>query len=278
MINFVKKNIYRKSFQKNLRFFKLVRGLLLIILGIVIVLPCFSQNTLKGKVQDENEEAVGFCHIYNRTLGLGKVGDMHGRFELTVRKGDTLEFSYVGYQSLKLVVEPVHIANFVRITLPEDSVLLPSITIYADPRYKVPLNIQGQPIFIEGVSIEGELKPIRPGTIGFGVNPGVGGMPMGGATIYGPISYFSKDEREKRKAEEAVQETRETITYQKYIAQDSVRNKLCAIYELDSNQYDQVIRRLHRQFPGIQKAYRPQEIWIWLLTHFDRTVPVIKQY
>lgn len=231
-----------------------------------------------GRVQDEQEDAIGFCHVYNKTLEMGKVADMHGRFQVTVRKGDTLEFSYVGYQSLELVVRSVHMVNFLSITLPEDSILLPSITIYADPNYKVPLNIQGEPIFIEGVSIEGELQPVKPGTIGIGAQPGVGGVPVPGAVIYGPISYFSKEEREKRQAAEAYKETRETITYQMFIAQDSVRNKLCDLYELDSSQYDQVIRRLHRQFPGIQKTYRPEEIWNWLLSHFDRTVPVVKRY
>lgn len=255
-----------------------MRNLLLSFFILLLIAPCFSQNTLKGRVQDDTQSAIGFCHVFNKTLELGKVADMHGRFEVTVRKGDTVEFSYVGYQPLQLIIEPVHMVNFISVTLPEDSVLLPSITIYADPSYKVPLNIKGDPIFIEGVSIEGELKPIKPGTIGIGAQPGFGGVPVPGAVIYGPITYFSRDEREKRKAEEAIRETRETITYQKFIAQDSVRNKLCALYELENEEYDQVIRRLHRSFPGIQKTYRPEEIWNWLLTHFDRTVPIVKRY
>lgn len=255
-----------------------MKYLLSLFFGFIWIVPCFSQNTLEGKVQSESEDPIGFCHVHNTTLDLGKVADMHGRFKLTVRKGDTVEFSYVGYQSLKLIIEPVHMVNYLRVTLPEDSILLPSITIYADPAYKVPLNVKGQPIYMPGISVEGELKPFKAGRAEISAVPGAGGVPIPGATIYGPITYFSKEEREKRAAAEAIEETRETITYQKYIAQDSVRQKLCYLYEIDSTQYDEIIRRLHRAFPGIQKTYRPEEIWNWLLTHFDRTVPIIKNY
>ncbi|MEQ9307421.1 MAG: carboxypeptidase-like regulatory domain-containing protein [Marinoscillum sp.] len=228
-------------------------------------------------MEDENQEAIGFCHVYNETLDLGKVSDMQGKFTLTAAKGDTLKFSYVGYKPLKVVITPSHLVNFMKVTLPRDSVMLPSITIYSDPYFKVPLNVKGEAIFIQGVSLVNPPPPIKAGDASFGAT-GVGGVPVPAVGIEGPITYFSRDEREKRKATEAKEETRETITYQKFIAQDSVRNKLTNMYALDSAQYDEVIRRLHQQFPGIQKTYRPNEIWNWLLHHFDRTAPIVKEF
>lgn len=210
-------------------------------------------------------------------MGLGKVSDKNGKFAITAQKGDTLHFSYVGFKSLELPINSIHLVTFLKITLPEDSLVLPSITIYADPNYHVPLNMKGEPIIIPGFNDHKSENPIKPGSIRGGAT-GVGGVPLPGAVIYGPITYFSKDEREKRKAEEAYQETRETITYQKFIVQDSVRSKLCELYRLDSAQYDQVIVRLNRQFPGIQKQYNPIEIWNWLLMHFDRSAHIIRDY
>lgn len=238
----------------------------------------YAQGIVSGMVIDESGEAIGFCHVYNQTMGLGKVSDMKGNFKVTASKDDTLHFSYVGYQSLSLPVSSVHLVNFLKVTLPEDSIMLPSITIFADPNYRVPINIKGEPIIIPGVSITERKEPIRAGDVRLGATTGVGNVPIPAATIYGPITYFSKDEKEKRHAEEAYKETRETITYQRFIAQDTVKQKLCEIYQINSAQYDQVIVRLHNQFPGIQKQYNPAEIWNWLLMHFDRSMHVIRDY
>lgn len=237
-----------------------------------------AQSMIIGSIVDEDEKPVGFCHVYNKTLDLGKVSDLNGKFEILARKNDTLRFSYVGYQPLELAITPVHLVNYLKITLPEDSILLPAITIYADPEYRVPLKEKsGDPIFIPGVSLVNPPPPVKPGDLRFSGN-GVGGIPVPAIGIEGPITYFSRDEREKRKAAAAYEETRETITYQKYIAQDTIKQKLCDLYRINSDQYDRVIIRLHEQFPEIQKTYRPNEIWNWLLAHFDRTVPIIRDY
>lgn len=241
---------------------------------------CFaaqSQTTIQGIVLDTEEQPIGFAHIYNQTLDVGKVSDMTGRFQLMAFKGDTLKISYVGYETLYLRLDNIHLVNYLKIVLPKDSVLLPSITVYADKDYRIPLNIKGEPIFIPGVSIVNpDPQPYMPGGFSSGFS-GVGGVPVPGFTIDGPISYFTKEYQEKRKAVEVYQETAKTITYQKYIAQDSIRQKLCRIYDLDSAQYAKVIIRLNETFPGIQAEKRPQEIWLWIITHFDRTVPIIKE-
>jgi len=237
----------------------------------------WAQNAINGVVLDEKEEPVGFCHVINKSMGMGKVSDRSGKFQIPAKKGDTLHFSYVGYKPLDIVVSSVHIVNYLKVSLPEDSLLLPSITIYADRYYKVPINHQGAPIRMQGVTVDDMTPRIVPGKFTPGVT-GVGGVPVVGGTIYGPITYFSRDEREKRKAADAYEETRETITYQKFVAQDSVRIKLCRLYRLNDDQYDELIVRLNRQFPGIQRQYNPVEIWNWLLVHFDRQAPIIRDY
>ncbi len=243
---------------------------------LIAYLVSFGQHQIEGVVVDENEEPIGFSHVYNTSLGLGKVSDIKGKFAVLANQGDTIRFSYVGYKTHKIKISASHLVNYLKVTLPKDSVLLPSITIYADKNFKVPIRREGTPIIIPGVSIIDPPEPIKAGDFYVGSNSNSGFLaPSIG--IYGPITYFSKDEREKRKAAEAYEETRETISYQKFMAHDSVRLQLCERFKLDSLQYNEVIYRLHESFPGIQRSYLRNEIWNWLLSYFEQTAPIVKR-
>ncbi len=262
----------------NCLFLCAVRVLITFLLFAAIWHTVFSQTKIAGKIVNEQNEDIGFAHVYNKSNGLGKVSDMFGNFSLVAKKGDTIQFSFVGYQTLTMVLEPVHVSTYMKVVLPEDSRLLPSITIFADSQLKVPINVQGTPIFITGVSSEEEQKPLKPGKVSMGTSPGVGGIPGGGVTINGPITYFSKDEREKREAVRVKEESRETYTYNQFVSEDSVRQKLMRIYQIDSSQYSRIIIRLNRQFPGVQKADTREEVWHWIIRFFDEQVPVVKIY
>ena len=251
---------------------------LTLFLAVLISHASLSQTNIAGKIVNEQDEDIGFAHVYNKTNGLGKVSDMFGKFTLTAKKGDTIQFSFVGYQTLTMSVTSMHISTFMKVVLPEDAQLLPTITIYADSQFKVPLNVQGQPIFITGVSTEEEQRPLNPGKISFGTSPGVGGIPSGGVTINGPLTYFSKDEREKREAIAVKEIAKETYTYNQFVSEDSIRQKLMRIYTIDSSQYSRIIIRLNRQFPGVQKANTSEEVWHWIIRFFDEQVPIVKIY
>lgn len=243
----------------------------ILLIVCVVLLPgwVMGQYALRGAIENEAHDEIGFCHVYNITAKAGKVADLHGKFQVIANKGDTVRFSFVGYRTLYLPIEYIHLTNFVKVTMQEDSLLLPAITIYADPYFKVPLNFQGEPIFIPGVSVEEPRREMAPGTFG---------TTGSGVAIYGPITYFSKDARLQRKAQELFLDDSKTITYQKFMAQDSVKIKLMDMYAINSTQYDQVVVQLNQQFPGIQQARKPTEIWNWLLAHFDRAVPFVKGF
>jgi hypothetical protein len=241
-------------------------------------LYAYCQTNIAGKVVNEHEEEIGFAHIYNKTNGMGKVGDINGKFDLIASKGDTVQFSFVGYQKHTIVIAPAHLDSYLKVILPEDSVVLPSITIYADSQLKVPLNFEYEPITLAGVSVEMKESKYKPGKIVAGGAPGAGGIPSAGATLEGPLTYFSRDEREKRKAAEVKENDRETITYSKFIAQDSIKQKLMTLYDIDSSQYNRVVTRLNLQYPGIQRATTPEEVWHWVINFFNDQVPVIKVF
>lgn len=238
----------------------------------------YSQTNIAGKIVDESGEEIAFAHIFNSTNGFGKVSDINGKFDLIAAKGDTVQFSFVGYQKHTILIRPIHLSSYLKIILPEDSVVLPSITIYADSEFRVPINMQFEPMVIEGVSVDSDAKSLRPGQITAGGGTGIGGIPAGGFTLNGPLTYFSKDEKEKRKAVEAIETDREALTYNKFISQDSVRQKLMRVYQIDSSQYSRVIMRLNREYPGIRKANSEEEVWHWIIKFFNEAVPVIKVF
>ncbi|WP_258104854.1 carboxypeptidase-like regulatory domain-containing protein [Marinoscillum sp. MHG1-6] len=256
----------------------MIRYLLTIATLVAIGYTARAQYSIAGRVLNEQGDEIGFTHVFNKSSGLGKVADINGKFNLLANKGDTIQFSFVGYKNHEVIITPIHLANYMQVVLPEDPVILPSVTIYADPYYKVPLNMQGPPMYLRGISVDEDKPAIQPGQITYGTSPGPGGIPGGGVTLNGPITYFSKGEREKRKAAEIVEEDAKVITYSQFVAEDSIKQRLMKLYALDSTEYDMIIVRLNNQYPGIAKASTPEEVWHWMLRFFNQTVPVVRAF
>ena len=236
----------------------------IITLCIGLIFQLQAQQYVEGIVVDQEENPLGFAHASNLDLNLGQVSNLNGKFKLLARKGDTITFSFVGFMKETLVVESVHLVNYLKVTLTEDSLLLPSITIYSDPYFKVPFNYQAESMDI-GL-IKSDKKPIKPGSIGPGESGGVG------LTLYGPISAFSKDAKEQRKYGDALESSAETHYFDRYIENDTVKTQLCRIYDIDSTTYDRIIVSLNHQYPQIQTLNKPEEIWNWLLQHFHNVL------
>ncbi len=235
---------------------------------IIFLIGCFyqlsAQQYIEGIIVDHEENPLGFAHATNHSLNMGKVSSMNGKFNLLARKGDSISFSFVGFMKETLVVESVHLVNYLKITLTEDSLLLPSITIYSDPYFKVPFNYQAESMDI-GLA-KSDKDPIKPGSIGPGESGGVG------LTLYGPITAFSKDAREQRKYGDAIETSSETYYFDRYIENDTVKTRLCEIYGIDSTTYDRIMVSLNHQYPQIQTLNKPEEIWNWLLEHFHQVL------
>ena len=103
----------------------------------------------------------------------------------------------------------------------------------------------------------------------------IGGPSSGGVglTLYGPITFFSKDAKEQRKVEQAYEDKQETIFYQKFIESDSVKEKLCEIYDIDSATFDRIIVSAHLTNPEVQKINKANDLWYWLLLYFKDQLP-----
>ena len=70
--------------------------------------PLWAQTiSVKGNVVDENGEALpGVSIIPKSAPKSGTVSDIDGRFTVSVRSGEKLTFSFVGYKSIEQVAAP----------------------------------------------------------------------------------------------------------------------------------------------------------------------------
>lgn len=85
---------------------------------IAIALLLFASNTF---AQEENVKLGGIIkynsknleniNIINKTLKLGTVSNANGQFEITVKKGDSVEFSSLEYQNRTILITENHISE-----------------------------------------------------------------------------------------------------------------------------------------------------------------------
>jgi len=85
---------------------------LLFLLALIASISIFSQekqdtipHTLKGQILDvKTRFPLKSAHILNLTKVRGTTTNSYGRFEITANKGDEIYISYIGYESIKLIV------------------------------------------------------------------------------------------------------------------------------------------------------------------------------
>ena len=76
------------------------------VLGIALMSPLFgwSQGLITGTVSDENEMPLPGATIVVEETNAGTTTDFDGIYQISASTGQTLIFSYVGYESQSMVV------------------------------------------------------------------------------------------------------------------------------------------------------------------------------
>ena len=82
------------------------------IISLLLAVPVLGQETVRGRIVNEQGEAVEYVQVGIPKLQLGTISTADGRFEISVPK-DTLEFFHVSYQTGRHIV-----------TGPEDDVVV----------------------------------------------------------------------------------------------------------------------------------------------------------
>jgi hypothetical protein len=250
--------------------------------GLILIhgFGAFSQLKFEGTIYDDQKVALPYTHLLNLNRGIGVVSTDQGYFSINAKVGDSIRFSFVGYSTLILRVNEEMLQREISVTMQPDYIELPSIWVFANPKYKVPKK-PILPSFSMGPLPETKkMKNIDPGDVSFKL---MDKMEIGGITVpiiapsitlHGPFTYLSKEEREKRKAEEAYLRTFETLSFAKLMALKQTRELLKNRYQLNDSELDSLIIAMNREHPSIQKIQVPEKIFASVDQYIDQKVGV----
>ncbi len=157
-----------------------------------------------------------------------------GYFSISSLMGDTLVFNFPGFIEKKWVATSEY---FLFVELQDRARLLPTFQVKAEPysfRFK-----DGKLILVEESSEE-ETRLSQ--QVGIGVDPT---SPNPGFAIYGPISYFTKRNRQLRAYEKRMEWEKRRQGYLEVIDSDSLRISLMDSYQLDRKEWDELILRFN---------------------------------
>ena len=101
------------------------RTLGLLVLMCMVPLWTHAQNTVKGTVSDSQGPIIG-ATVKVKGANTGAITDYDGNYSIQVSSGQTLVFSYVGYETKEVKVGS---QKTIDVTLREDSELLSEVVV-----------------------------------------------------------------------------------------------------------------------------------------------------
>jgi len=167
--------------------------------------------------------------VKNTRTAQAYTSNNRGYFRMEVEMGDTVVFSKEGYVNHVIVVKEI---DHLVVPMTFDAVGLPTAYVYADR----------PSLYIPGISLDRDpdRKPMGPGRIMPGHSGSATEMTPG-VTLDGPISYFTKRERNKRQYKRALEKLERQAPYLEVIQSDSIKNVLMNRFELEEVELDELI-------------------------------------
>jgi hypothetical protein len=194
---------------------------------MALVTYCNAQTPVTGTLVDSaSRQTLYNVNVINKNSGLGTVSDIHGYFSIKAVDSDTLLFSSVGYISKTLRVKQIR-ELFVIFLSEENKVL--------------------SPIVIEDKQVLPWLPKLPPESPwknptadkDFTEAPGFRGVQTFGPgyILPGPISRFSKYERERKKLKKTKEENYQSRNYVQIVNDPEVKGKIMKDNNLTEERY-----------------------------------------
>ena len=102
------------------------RSMYLLLVGLLLTLGGYAQKvTVKGVIVDATNEPIIGANVVEKGTTNGTITDLDGNFTLSVEKGATIVFSFIGFQPQELPAS----AQPMRVTLREDTELLDEVVV-----------------------------------------------------------------------------------------------------------------------------------------------------
>jgi len=213
---------------------------------LLVTSTSHSQN-LVGRVLDgQGKSEISWVKVHNSRSGKFTYTDHEGKFTTLAETGDTLVFSRKNFHSDTIVV-PLDFADPLIIYLEFDAIELPEV-------YVMEKN-ESTSIQLHGINkVDPNHVAIRPGQVVVGATKDY----EPGAVLAGPISYFSKSEKNKRKFIKAEELREAQKDYLEVVRSDSMRHEIMRHFSLTDPKYDSLLilfnaANLHHQFRDMEK-------------------------
>lgn len=199
------------------------------------VVSLSAQRRYSGNVIDAWDKKYLEGVVVGNRSGEKVSTNSRGYFSIPSLQGDTLTFQFPGFLEKKTLLTA---DAFLFVELQDLARLLPTFQVKAEPyRFR----------FKDGKLYLSEDEPVvekrLSQQVSFGATDST--SPTPGFTIYGPISYFTKRNRELRAYEERMIWERQRVGYLKVIDADSVRAELMQQYSIDRKKWDKLILRFN---------------------------------
>ena len=208
--------------------------------GISFESEAQTRNFKSGRVIDSlTFEPVDLVYVQSVLTQSFAVSNEKGEFQLPNAIGDTLIFSRFGY--IKKTVFVGSSAESLSIVLSEAQTTLPVISIYGD------FKPQDQERWSEAFRAPKvyDNPTYKPGNLYTMQTLGVG------YTLIGPISYFLKSEKEKRKLKKVEQENRQTKIYRMVVSDPETKRMLLKSFSISEKNYEIRLEKFITENPDI---------------------------
>ncbi len=213
------------------------------ILGVFILLlisvAAHPQKIIRGFVIDSASFApLGYVNIKIKNSFRGTSSDSKGGFGISTAKGDTLEFSLVGYNPEEFAAAELEETVIIRMAIKIK--MLDAITIVGRKEKT-----------ISPIHIAPNTRIMNYGPYGPGVN----------------LAYFSKLEKEKRKLQRVLAEHERIKNYIAVVCSPEIRERICEEYGLSDDQYYQLLAKFNIETMNQYRELSSEE-WITVLRNF----------
>ena len=213
----------------------------------------------------DNEKVIlPFSHIINLSTEEITLSGVTGYFNISAKECDTLRISFVGYKTLILPVNSEMIGRGINIILNPDYIELASVWVFSNQKYLVPQRFKGKAIKIPGVNEpDPNYEAPKPGSFRFSDSDQAlqhYDIPTIGLTLFGPFSYFTAIEKEKRAALQAAFATQKTISFSRTMAMEQTRDLFKTSFNLNDRELDAIIVKMNETLPEVQELTQPEKI------------------
>ncbi len=211
-------------------------SVLLIFTLLATLQVSFAQKKIVGNVVDSVSLApIPGVNIHIKNKYVGTATDAKGFFKITVLPTDTLIFSFIGFRMEAFTPDELN-AESVIVRMAQQPKLLDAVTIMAkslkDQNSSTPVHLRSK----------SKLMNYSPYGVGFS------------------LSYFSKEEKEKRKLTKIIAEQERVKNYSLVVCSPEIKQRIMEEYAITEADYYAILIKFNEQSTSHLYDLTPEEL------------------